>query len=278
MNVKKSFVIALAMVAGAGVQAATQAQLSLSGFSYTLKDLNLADGLAPALSFTGIAGRNLDVSEAKQLGWTVGSIPVPNSHMVVYGPEESLSDFAWSGVGTLSSTRQQALASVAAQAENAPELEVQSNVDAGNKAAASASYFQWIVLGAGTQATFRMLVNASISGDEAIGSMPNGQFGPHSNAGVSAMLIAGPLQATTGMTSFNGFSIDSEAYEQTIDGQWLTLTIKNTSNAEKSLPLSVNASVWASDHVAPVPEPASYALMALGLIGVAAASRRRQQR
>lgn len=259
-------------------QAVTQAQVTVSNLSFSLKDLTPNDGVAAALSFTGNSGSGgVEVGHAHQGAWHTSSHPWGTEHESSSGPRKVVQDYQVDAEASASLAS--ASASVFQTAAGFERMVVSATVDAGNDSDAWAGYGRNFVLTPGTQVTFSMLVSGSFSGVGTTTALPGRFFGDHSSAFVTAVMhVYGvDLSSRLVITGQSNFAVVSDDFEETIAGQVLQLSLKNSSSSSKTYRLSFSATASVSELTAPIPEPSTYALMALGLLGVGAAVRRQRR-
>ena len=258
----------------------TQATLSLSGFSAQLKDLNLADGVAADLTW-GSGAAYVQSTDAHQQGWSEASYPWGHYWSPVWSTGGEAGDSA-SMPGTLDgvSTHGNATQHVVSAGSGLTALSVSTHAVAGQNVSSFASLYQDFTLAAGTQVTFSVVVNGSLSGTGYSGAWtpPAGWSGSgQSQAWFGATLSAGALSNSMSAAGNSDWVWQTDAYDSSMDSQTLRLTIKNTGNGSKSYGLSVYGNADAMEALAPVPEPSTYAMLGAGLLLLGVAARRRRQ-
>ncbi|MBI5924558.1 MAG: hypothetical protein HY836_03080 [Aquabacterium sp.] len=78
MRISSAVMTACAMLAGVNAQAASQAQISVSGLKYELVDLNAADGVAPSFSYGDNYVPNYYSNVTNVQTWGTQNYPVPD--------------------------------------------------------------------------------------------------------------------------------------------------------------------------------------------------------
>ncbi len=278
MRMSKRTLLAAAMLSGLAMPALalTQASISMTDFSFTLKDLNAADGVTPALTWGSAPWLNISSSEQEQQGWI------------------STSSGSWTGMQIDWSDGANANASGAVSHLNlaTPLGSGQASVDAngaisitmasaaGNQGYEIAQLSRGFTLSPGSQVTFSYVLSGALSGAGTDGSwvLPaNTAVNNKSSASFSAQMGVGSISTQSSTSGFSNWSGSTDAYESVVDGQTMLLTLRNTDSVAKTYSLNVMADVNTEEAVSPVPEPASYALMALGLMVVGAAAKKRRR-
>lgn len=257
-------------------QAVTQAQLIVSNLGYELKDLRPNDGVAAALTFASALGQ-ASVGQQAQTGWTVTQDQWGPTYQPTLSSWQSVNDYQVGSTATAAMPA--AFSSVQQSAAGLEQLTVATTVSEGARSSVGSYFYQGFTLAAGTQVTFSVLVNGALSGVGTLEVVPGSVYADHSSASFQAsMWIDGfNLQSSLNRSGQSQFNRTADDFDQTIDGQLLTLTLKNNSSSIRGYQLTVAATAWASESTSPIPEPSTYALMALGLLGVGAATRRQRR-
>jgi len=269
MQLKTIAATALLGLASLTAQATTQANLNLSNFGAVLTDINLGDGLAPSLAWANNWSLSTGSSDQNQLGWD-------DTQNIIWGDHNILSDQQSSPVASLNNASAFARGhqSVSTLGQGFASMSVQHSVEVGEKGFSQAFLSQQFTLSAGTQATFSMSATGGLSGSAYAGGWtPNGGPG-YSNAWFQGRMYVGDV-STMVHTMGSGNWYWPEAYEATIDGVLLNLTVKNSSTVDRVYYLSIAGLAGVDETMAPVPEPSTYALMVLGLAAIGATARRR---
>lgn len=274
--------ISLRTVAAAGIatlaipaMALTQANLTLSDFSYTLKDVNPSDSVTPALVWVASTFVNGFSNDQQQAGWT------QNGSYLQAKWQPPLGNNSWDSTQTsLSSPLNLGQLAVSTQGAGPGSLSVSTSLTAGFQNSTSATFGQQFELSAGSQVTFRYVINGSLSGTGSTGlwEQPAGIYALdwQSSANYGVSMVAGAVSSQFGGNGSSDWTDRTDAYESIVDGQILQLTLSNNSNATQVYQFYANANVYANEVTAPIPEPTSYALMVLGLLAVGGAVKRRR--
>lgn len=275
--------LVIGMLAGVTTfaQATAQGQLTLSGFSYTLKDLNVSDGQAPSLTW-GDARVGYTLTASEQHDWTLqngGYYPNFQPEGMGIVSEWSLDSMSGSFFGTT--------ASATLTAGILSRLDLTSVSEPGHRDSSDASMGVSFTLAASSSVTFTYLIDASISGTSGAGLWPAGGpilgSGEHSSASYGVVIRVGNVGNSVGGSGNNNWSTSASAYDTSISGQPIQFTVRNTNTTAQTYSLSVTGSLYTEEIMAPsaplpaVPEPASYALMTIGLTAIAAAAMRRRK-
>ncbi|MBA5636880.1 PEP-CTERM sorting domain-containing protein [Duganella sp. LX20W] len=274
--------LATALLSGLSLPALadSQATVTLSGFTTQLTDLNQGDGIAPHIDWNN-SNANVSAVENIQHGWSTTAYPWGSVWNPVWGANINTSD-ASALPGTLNGTSAHGYSTqqVVNTASGLDSMTVFAHAQAGQNVSGTASQYQAFTLTAGTQATFSVVVNGSISGTSPTSgwsALPGGNYSTIDSSSIWANMYVGQVNANQGTSGSSAWPWSTDAYESTLDGQTLKLTIKNTSNADRYYQLGFYANAAASETAAPVPEPESYAMLGAGLLLVGAMARRRRQ-
>lgn len=280
--------IALACAALASpVFATTTATVTTGSFDFVLKDLNAADGVTAALTWDSSWNLYGGSGYSTQTGYQLVSYSWGSGLESRFGTQVNDWQSALAPVASLSSSAVGGFGSFSVQLDGSgrPSSSVQLSVGEGTSANASAQFSRGFWLTAGTQVSFSVLADSALSGTGYAGSWtpPAGvnSYPSHAWASSSVGMSVGSQSAGLYLSGGNGFNFSPSAFETVGEADQLKLLVRNTTATDQYYWFNFYAQVNLQEQLDPataamVPEPTTYALMALGLLGVAGAARRRK--
>lgn len=265
--------------------ATTTTSISVGSFSAVVKDLDAGDGVTAAIRWSSSWGLFGSSNRSEQIGYQVVSYGWGNALQTVYAPNTSIWASASAPDLSLAGTTVNGAGSFSAQldANGYPTLTVQETIGAGENVSGSAQFSRGFWLTAGTQVSFSILADRAIAGSGYAGSWTpptSGSYPQHSWANAQVSLSAGGMNSSSSLSGFSGF-FDRKSFELLGEADQQKLIVRNTTATDQFYSFSVYISYGMIENLDPataamVPEPTTWGLMALGLVGVAATARRRK--
>ena len=251
-----------AMAATSATGSLTEARLTLTDLSYKLQDLRVHDGVDPLLRWDSAWALNASADEATQAGWLAG-LPAwgdaGQRTVSALAPEVDLGAQSLLGSGE---------SHVWVSGTGLQVMDVHAQSLEGRQASAGAGYTQAFTLGAGTQVSFSVLMDAHLQGGAFAGGWtPPADVGDPSHASASYAAVMSVNRLSSAMSGYadNSFVNDPDSFETRLQLQGLTLTVSNTGLSARTYLFGLTAYVQAEAALSPVPEPGGMALWLAGL-------------
>lgn len=268
-----SLLACLALAAPA--QADTQISASVRDIGVTLKDLNAADGVTPALTWTGLPTLSASSRDDVQSGWTSdnygGSITYLSPQWTDTGSRYIAGSASFAAASALGWGQQ----TLTTSPSGPVAMSITHEIGAGNTTRANVGWYQFFELSPHSEVSFSFVVDGAFSSDGPAGTFP-GLGGSRNSASLNFYASAGGISRSLAMSAGTSWPDAQASFSQSFEGESLRLTLRNESDLPTSYTLNLNLNTFAFETLAPVPEPSTYALMALGLAGVGLAARRRK--
>lgn len=265
--------------------ATTTTSITAGSFSATVKDLNAADGVTAALTWDNNWFLYGSSSRAQQTGYELVTYSWGTSLEARFAPFTSTFNSASSPALSLSGSTASGHGSYIAQVDGSglPTLTLQETIGAGENVSVSVQFSRGFWLTAGTQVSFSSLTDRAIAGTGYTGAWTpplNGGFPSHTWANAMVSMNAGDTNSTSYLSGYSSF-VNSKPFEVLGEADQVKLIVRNTSTTDQYFWFTAFINTSMQENLDPataalVPEPTTWALMALGLVGVAGAARRRK--
>lgn len=276
--------LALAALALPAV-ATTTATVSAGSFDAVVKDLNTTDTVAAAITWDANWYLYGYSSHAQQVGYELVNYSWGRSLEARFAPTTSAFSNASSPATSLSAATVNGTGSYSVQvdANGRPTMALHETIGSGDNVSASVQFGRGFWLTAGTQVSFSLLVDRALAGSAYTGSWmpPSGTSYPlHVWGSSSLSMYAGGASASTHLSGYGSY-VDPQPFETVGEADQLKLIVRNTTTTDQYYWFTSYLSYNLQENLDPataamVPEPTSWALMAMGLIGVAGVARRRK--
>ncbi|MDT9002227.1 PEP-CTERM sorting domain-containing protein [Paucibacter sp. APW11] len=256
-------------------QASTQSTLNIGPVTVSLSDLDAHDGVTPSLIWDSNVYLQTRSWGNQQSGWTTTLHPNYVEYSTVWQDRQQWQSSSGPGAGSLSTNLGGGQQSVSNQGAGFSGIQLSHTVSGGANFTSFASSFQAFTLSAHSQVTFDVEYSGSLRSDAFTGHlvMPDSFSVPaFSSLSYNVALVVNDWQWGTDSAFASWW--DKAALNKQLDHQHVSYTLQNTGDTDKTFNFMVQGYAQAIELSAPVPEPSSYIMMLLGLLGLGAAARR----